>query len=71
MFRSMTSTSVCSATYAAARAHDVRVLAEELERDRPAGLLVGMDAQHLGHVFSLPWWMPKLDTISDTARPAP
>jgi hypothetical protein len=22
-------------------------------------------------VFSLPWWMPKLDTISETAMPAP
>ena len=31
------------------RAHDLGVLAEELDGDRPAGALVGMDAQQLAH----------------------
>ena len=53
------------------RAHDVGVVAEELDGDRPVSALVGVDAQQLAIVFSLRWWIAKLDTISDTASPAP
>ena len=34
-------------------------------------MLVGVDAQHLAIVRSLRWWSAKLETISETASPAP
>ena len=48
--------------------HRVRLGAEELDADR---VLVGDDRRASPSVLRLPWWMPKLATISDTARPAP
>ena len=48
--------------------HDRGIVAEELHRDR---VLVRVDAQELAWVRRSPCTRPKLDTISDTTRPAP
>ena len=52
-------------------AHDVRVLPEQLYRDRAARMLAGVDPQQLSQVRALPWWIAWEETISETAMPAP
>jgi hypothetical protein len=62
------STSVCSATYAAAD----RITSGSWPKSCSAtGFSSGTVRSISVHVFSLRWWMPKLDTISETTSPAP
>ena len=74
MFRSMKSAVVSRATIAAALRmtsgswpNSWMAIGPPAPASRSAGSMRSISVV----VFSLPWWMPKLDTISETTMPAP